>query len=264
MARRHRIKIKGSREIAAMRAAGQAASAVLVELSQALAPGRTTKEIDTLAVELMRKHDCKSTVIGYRGFTGNICISLNEEVVHGFGGPRIIQLGDIVKLDVTVTKSGWIGDNAGTFAVGEVPVETKKLLMVTEGALYNSFQYARAGLRLSELCGSIEDYVRQGGFSVVRDFVGHGIGRDLHEEPQVPNYRPQGKSPILEAGMTIAIEPMVNAGVAGVKILGDGWTVITLDRKPSAHFEHTVLITDGEPELLTARPREATAEILGL
>ncbi|MDB6080279.1 MAG: type methionyl aminopeptidase [Akkermansiaceae bacterium] len=264
MARRHRIKIKTPVEIVKMRAAGHAASAVLVELSQALAPGRTTKEIDTLAAELMRKHDCKSTVIGYRGFTGQICISLNEEVVHGIGGPRIIQHGDIVKLDVTVTKGGWIGDNAATYAVGEVPPETKRLLMTTEEALYQSFQYAKAGLRLSELCGAIEDYVKSQGFSVVRDFVGHGIGRDLHEEPQVPNYRPQGKSPTLEPGMTIAIEPMVNAGVAGIKILSDGWTVVTMDKKASAHFEHTVLITDGEPELLTARPREATAEILGL
>jgi len=264
MARRLKIKIKGPREIVAMRAAGQAAAGVLVELSQALAPGKTTKEIDTLAVELMKKHGCQSTVLGYRGFTGNICISLNEEVVHGIGGPRVIQHGDIVKLDVTVTKNGWIGDNAGTFAVGDVPLETKKLLMVTEEALYNTFQYARAGVRLAELCGSVEDYVKKHGFSVVRDFVGHGIGRDLHEEPQVPNYRPQGKSPILEPGMTIAIEPMVNAGVPGVKFMPDGWTVITNDRKMSAHFEHTVLITEGEPELLTARPREATAEILGI
>lgn len=264
MARRHRIKIKNAHEISRMRVAGEAASAVLQELAKAVEPGRTTLEIDQLAGELMRERDCRSAFLGYRGFPGQICISINEEVVHGIGGPRRIQPGDVVKLDVGIVKGGWIGDNATTVAVGDVSEETKRLLKATEESLYAAIDHARAGLRLADLCGSVEAHVKPLGFSVVREFVGHGVGRELHEEPQVPNYRPQGKSPILEPGMVLAIEPMVNAGSPGVRILDDGWTVITADRKVSAHFEHTVLVTEGEPELLTWRPKEATAEILGL
>jgi methionyl aminopeptidase len=255
MARRHKIKIKTPHEISKMRTAGQAASEILLELVKAVEPGRTTLEIDQLAKELMKERDCKSAFLGYRGFRGQICISVNEEIVHGIGGPRKIQPGDVVKLDVGVVKSGFIGDNAITVAVGEVAEETRRLLIATEESLFAAINHARAGERLADLCGAVEEYVRPLGFTVVREFVGHGVGRELHEEPQVPNYRPQGKSPILEPGMTLAIEPMVNAGTASIRILDDGWTVITTDKKPSAHFEHTVLITDGEPELLTWRPR---------
>ncbi len=264
MARRHKIKIKTPHEISRMRIAGETASEILRALAKAVEPGRTTLEIDQLAAELMRERDCRSAFLGYRGFRGQICISVNEEVVHGIGGPRRIQPGDVVKLDVGIVKGGWIGDNATTVAVGEIPDETKHLLKATEESLYIAIDHARAGTRLADLCGSVEAHVKPLGFSVVREFVGHGVGRELHEEPQVPNYRPQGKSPILEPGMVLAIEPMVNAGTPAVKILDDGWTVITADRKPSAHFEHTVLVTAGDPELLTWRPREATAEILGL
>ncbi len=264
MARRHKIKIKTPHEISRMRIAGEAASDILRTLAKAVEPGRTTLEIDQLAAELMRERDCRSAFLGYRGFRGQICISINEEVVHGIGGPRRIQPGDVVKIDVGIVKGGWIGDNATTVAVGGIPDETKRLLKATEESLYVAIGHARAGARLADLCGSVEEYVKPLGFSVVREFVGHGVGRELHEEPQVPNYRPQGKSPILEPGMVLAIEPMVNAGTPSVKILDDGWTVITADRKPSAHFEHTVLVTTGDPELLTWRPREATAEILGL
>jgi methionyl aminopeptidase len=255
MARRHKIKIKTPHEIGRMRIAGQAASEVLMELAKAVAPGRTTLEIDQLAAELMRERDCKSAFLGYRGFRGQICISVNEEVVHGIGGPRKIQPGDVVKIDVGVVKSGWIGDNAITVAVGEVSEEARRLLIATEESLFAAISHARAGERLADLCGSVEEHVKPLGFTVVREFVGHGVGRDLHEEPQVPNYRPQGKSPILEPGMVLAIEPMVNAGTRSVNILDDGWTVVTADGKPSAHFEHTVLVTEGEPELLTWRPR---------
>ncbi|MCW1912872.1 type I methionyl aminopeptidase [Luteolibacter sp. GHJ8] len=255
MARRHKIKIKTPHEIGKMRVAGQAASEVLMELVKAVEPGRTTLEIDQLAKELMKERDCKSAFLGYRGFRGQICISVNEEIVHGIGGPRKIQPGDVVKLDVGVVKSGFIGDNAITVAVGEIAEETRRLLVATEESLFAAINHARAGERLADLCGAVEEHVRPLGFTVVREFVGHGVGRDLHEEPQVPNYRPQGKSPILEPGMTLAIEPMVNAGTASIRILDDGWTVITTDKKPSAHFEHTVLVTDGEPELLTWRPR---------
>jgi methionyl aminopeptidase len=228
---------------------------VLMELVKAIEPGRTTLEIDQLAAELMRERDCKSAFLGYRGFRGQICISVNEEVVHGIGGPRKIQPGDIVTIDVGVVKNGWIGDNAITVAVGEVTDETRRLLIATEESLFQAISHARAGERLADLCGSVEEYVAPLGFTVVREFVGHGVGRDLHEEPNVPNYRPQGKSPILEPGMILAIEPMVNAGTRSIRILDDGWTVVTADGKPSAHFEHTVLITEGEPELLTWRPR---------
>jgi len=255
MAKRHKIKIKTPHEIGRMRAAGETASMILLDLVKAVEPGRTTLEIDQLAKELMKQRDCKSAFLGYRGFRGQICISVNDEIVHGIGGPRKIQPGDVVKLDVGVVKSGWIGDNAITVAVGAVPDETRRLLIATEESLFAAINHARSGERLSDLCGAVEEYVKPLGFTVVREFVGHGVGRDLHEEPQVPNYRPQGKSPILQPGMILAIEPMVNAGAPGIRILDDGWTVITTDGKPSAHFEHTVLVTDGEPELLTWRPR---------
>lgn len=264
VSRRSRIPIKSPREIEFMRTAGGIASTILQALAKEVVPGRTTGEIDKLAAEMMREHDCKSAFLGYRGFPGYTCISVNEEVVHGIGGPRRIQPGDIVKIDVGIVKSGFIGDNATTIPAGDVPMETKRLLAVTEQSLFEAIKHARAGRRLSDLCGSVEDFVEPKGFTIVREFVGHGVGRRLHEEPQVPNYRPAGKSPTLLPGMTLAIEPMVNAGVSSVRILDDGWTVITEDRKPSAHFEHTVLITSGDPEILTWRPREALPEQLGL
>ncbi|MFZ9940632.1 MAG: type I methionyl aminopeptidase [Luteolibacter sp.] len=264
VSRKTRIPIKSPREIDFMRKAGSIASTILQALAKEVAPGRSTGEIDRMAAELMREHDCKSAFLGYRGFPGHICISVNEEVVHGIGGARKIMPGDIVKIDVGIIKSGFIGDNATTIAAGDIPLETKRLLAATEQSLYEAISHARAGRRLADLCGSVEAFVAPRGFTVVREFVGHGVGRRLHEEPQIPNYRPQGKTPVLMPGMTLAIEPMVNAGVGSVRILEDGWTVITEDRKPSAHFEHTVLVTEGEPEILTARPREALPEMLGL
>lgn len=264
MAKRRKIRIKNAREIEHMRVAGRTASQILQEVVAAVEPGVTTREIDEHAAAVMKREGCKSAFLGYRGFPGYTCISVNEEVVHGIGGPRVVHPGDILKIDVGIVKNGWIGDNATTVAVGEIPVETKHLLAATEQSLYEAIDKARAGLRLAELCGAVEEHVKPLGFTVVREFVGHGVGRELHEEPQVPNYRPGGKTPILEPGMILAIEPMVNAGTPHVRILDDGWTVITADRKPSAHFEHTVLVTDGEPELLTDRPRLATPELLGI
>lgn len=264
MSRKLRIPIKSPREIELMRTAGSIASTILQALAKEVVPGRTTGEIDRLAAELMAAHDCKSAFLNYRGFPGYTCISVNEEVVHGIGGPRRILPGDIVKIDVGIIKSGFIGDNATTVAAGDVPPETKRLLAATEQSLFEAISHARAGRRLADLCGAVEEFVAPRGFAVVREFVGHGVGRRLHEEPQVPNYRPKGKTPILMPGMTLAIEPMVNAGVPTVRILDDGWTVITDDRKPSAHFEHTVLITSGDPEILTWRPREALPAMLGL
>ncbi len=247
-----------------MRKAGSIASTILQALAKEVAPGKTTGEIDLLAADLMREHECKSAFLGYRGFPGHICISVNEEVVHGIGGLRKILPSDIVKIDVGIVKSGFIGDNATTVAAGDIPLETKRLLAVTEQSLFEAIHHARAGCRLADLCGAVEEFAAPRGFTIVREFVGHGVGRRLHEEPQVPNYRPQGRTPTLLPGMTLAIEPMVNAGVSSVRILDDGWTVITDDHRPSAHFEHTVLITSGEPEILTWRPREALPEMLGL
>lgn len=263
-ARRARIPIKSPREIDAMRLAGATASEILQLLAKEVAPGRTTGEIDKLAAALMAERACKSAFLGYRGFPGQICISVNEEVVHGIGGDRKIMPGDIVKIDVGIVKNGFIGDNATTVAVGDVALETRRLLAATEQSLYEAISHARAGRRLADLCGAVEEYVSPLGFTVVREFVGHGVGRRLHEEPQIPNYRPHGKSPILMAGMTLAIEPMINLGTPRVRILDDGWTVITEDRKPSSHFEHTVLVTPGEPEILTDRPRTALPVMLGL
>lgn len=264
MAKRKRIKIKGPREVALMREAGRIASDILQQTAAFVEPGVTTLQIDEFAGGLMRKQGCKSAFLGYRGFPAFTCISVNEEVVHGIGGARRIQPGDVLSIDVGIVHNGWIGDNAMTVPVGEIPLETKRLLAATEQSLFEAIDKARAGLRLAELCGAVEEYVEPRGFTVVREFVGHGVGRDLHEEPQIPNYRPQGKTPILEPGMVLAIEPMVNAGTGRVRILRDGWTVVTEDGLPSAHFEHTVLVTDGEPELLTDRPRIATPELLGL
>lgn len=264
MARKVRIPIKSPREIEAMRLAGSIAASILQALAKEVVPGRTTGEIDKLAAELMVQHECKSAFLGYRGFPAYTCISVNEEVVHGIGGPRKIMPGDVVSIDVGIVKGGFIGDNATTVAAGDIPLETKRLLAVAEQSLYEAISHVRAGGRLADVCGAVEEFAVPHGFAVVREFVGHGVGRRLHEEPQIPNYRPGGKTPILEAGMTLAIEPMINAGVASVRILDDGWTVITGDRKPSAHFEHTVLVTEGEPEILTDRPRVALPEMLGL
>jgi len=262
--RKARIPIKSPREIEAMREAGSVASAILQALAAGVAPGRTTEEIDRLAAGLMEQHGCKSAFLGYRGFPAYTCISVNEGVVHGIAGARRILPGDVVSIDVGIIKNGFIGDNATTVSVGDIPMETQRLLAATEESLFRAIEHARPGRRLADLCGAVEEFVAPLGFSIVREFVGHGVGSRLHEEPQIPNYRPSGKTPVLAPGMTLAIEPMVNAGVAGVRILQDGWTVVTADRKPSAHFEHTVLVTEGEPEILTARPRQALPEMFGL
>ena len=264
MGNKRKIPIKTAAEIARMRVAGEIASAILQETAKAIEPGKTTLEIDQVAAKLIDQHGATSAFLGYRGFPGTICISVNEEVVHGIGGQRRIQPGDLVKIDVGIKKSGWIGDNAMTVPVGPISDEAKRLLVATEQSLFEAIDRARAGKRLAELCGSVEKYVRTFGFAVVRDLVGHGVGRELHEDPQVPNYRPMERTPVLKPGMILAIEPMVNAGTGKVDWLDDGWTVATRDRKPSAHFEHTVLITDGDPELLTWRPRTALPEQLGL
>ena len=249
------IPIKTAREIEKMRIACQAAGEVLERTSVLVQPGVTTKEIDLAAAQFMAEAACKSAFLGYRGFPGNICISINEEVVHGIAGSRKIQYGDVVKLDIGVIKDGWVGDTATTVPVGVVDEAVQQLLRVTEESLRIAITHATDGTRLGDLSASVEEAVIEHGFTVVREFVGHGVGRKLHEEPQIPNYGRKGSGPRMKAGMTLAIEPMVNLGGAAVKILPDKWTVVTADGKPSAHFEHTVLITRGEPEILTWREK---------
>ena len=253
------IPIKSAKEVEAMRRACRTASDVLEKVSELVRPGVTTKDIDDAAADFMHEARVRSAFLGYRlghrVFPGNICISLNDEVVHGIGSQRRIQYGDIVKLDIGVIQDGWVGDTATTVPVGMVDDRVDELLRVTESALQRSIAQATEGARLGDICAEIEDEAVRHRFSVVREFVGHGVGRKLHEEPQIPNYGKRGSGPRLKSGMTLAIEPMVNMGTAAVRLLEDGWTVKTADGMPSAHFEHTVLITKGEPEILTWREK---------
>ena len=251
------IPIKSAREIDKMRQACRTGSDILERVSELVRPGISTKEVDEAAADFMQDAGVKSAFLGYRlghrVFPGNICISLNDEIVHGIGSQRRIQYGDIVKLDIGVVQDGWVGDTAATVAVGMIQERTEKLLRVTENALRRAISTASEGVRLGDLCAEIEEEAVDNQFNVVREFVGHGVGRKLHEEPQVPNYGKRGSGPRLKAGMTLAIEPMINSGTAAVRLLDDGWTVCTADGMPSAHFEHTVLITKAEPEILTWR-----------
>ena len=253
------IPIKSAREIEKMRQACRTASDILDRVSELVRPGITTKEVDEAAAYFMQEANVKSAFLGYRlghrVFPGNICISLNDEVVHGIASQRRIQYGDIVKLDIGVIEDGWVGDTAATVPVGMVEERIDQLLRVTETALERAIRIAREGTRLGDICAEIEDEAKRSRFSVVREFVGHGVGRKLHEEPQIPNYGKRGSGPKLKAGMTLAIEPMINLGAAAVRLLDDGWTVRTADGTPSAHFEHTVLITKDEPEILTWRAK---------
>lgn len=251
------IPIKSGREIDKMRQACRSASEVLERVSDIVRPGVTTKEVDEAAADFMHEAGVKSAFLGYRlghrVFPGNICISLNEEVIHGIGSQRRIQYGDIVKLDIGVVQDGFIGDTATTVAVGMVDDRTERLLRVTQKALGRAIEIAQPGYRIGDIGAVIEEEAVRANFSVVREFVGHGVGRKLHEEPQIPNYGRRGSGAKLKPGMTLAIEPMINCGTASVKLMDDGWTASTADKMPSAHFEHTVLITKGEPEILTCR-----------
>jgi methionyl aminopeptidase len=253
------IPIKSAREVEKMRQACRTASEILDRVSDLVRPGISTKEIDEAAAVFMQEARVKSAFLGYRlghrVFPGNICISLNDEVVHGIASQRRVQYGDIVKLDIGVIEDGWVGDTAATVAVGMVDERVDLLMRVTENALERAIRIAHEGTRLGDICAEIEDEARRNRFSVVREFVGHGVGRKLHEEPQIPNYGKRGSGPRLKAGMTLAIEPMINMGTAAVRLLDDGWTVLTADGLPSAHFEHTVLITKDEPEILTWRAK---------
>lgn len=254
------IILKTERDLEAMRPACAVASAVLEEVGAFVRPGVTTRQIDEFAGEAIKRHGAKSAFLGYRKYPCHVCISVNEEVVHGLAKDRRIEFGDIVSLDVGVRYNGFIGDTAKTVPVGGCGVAAQRLLDVTEQALHEGIAQALPGNRVVDISRAIQRYVESHGYSVVREFVGHGVGRSVHEEPQIPNFVEQGKTtPKLRPGMTIAIEPMVNAGRPDVKILKDGWTVVTVDGQLSAHFEHTVLVTEGEPEILTCREKMASA-----
>jgi methionyl aminopeptidase len=249
------IIFKTPRDLEAMRPACRVAREVLDAVSAFIHPGVTTKQIDDYAAEAIRQRGAKSAFLGYRKYPCHICISVNEEVVHGIAKDRRVEFGDIISLDVGVRHNGFIGDNARTVPVGGCGVAAQRLLDVTEQSLHLGIAQARNGNRVADISRAIQHHVESHGYSVVREFVGHGVGRSVHEEPQVPNFVESGKkSPLLRPGMTIAIEPMVNAGRADVKILKDKWTVVTSDNQLSAHFEHTVLITEGEAEILTVAP----------
>jgi len=251
------ILLKSERDLEAMRPACAIAGKVLNEVAAFIQPGVTTGRVDEFAAERIRDYGARSAFLGYRKYPCHICISVNEQVVHGLAGSRQLRFGDIVSLDVGVVHNGFIGDTAKTVAVGGCSVEAQRLMDVTEKSLGEGIAQALPGRRIVDISRAIQTYVESSGFSIVREFVGHGVGRSMHEEPQVPNFVEGNKaSPKLRPGMTLAIEPMVNAGLPGVKILNDCWTVVTQDGSLSAHFEHTVLVTEGEPEILTCPEKQ--------
>lgn len=249
------ILLKSERDLEAMRPACAVASTVLEEVAAHVRPGITTRELDQFAAERIKSYGAKSAFLGYRKYPCHVCLSVNEQVVHGLSGSRRVEFGDIVSIDVGVFYNGFVGDTARTVAVGGCDVAAQRLMDVTEQALHEGIRQARAGNRVVDISRAVQTYVERNGFSVVREFVGHGVGRNVHEEPQVPNFVENRTSPKLRAGMTLAIEPMVNAGRREVEMLKDGWTVVTKDGSLSAHFEHTVLITEAEPEILTCREK---------
>ncbi|WP_066058504.1 type I methionyl aminopeptidase [Robertmurraya korlensis] len=245
------IICKTPREIEIMREAGRIVALTHQELKKHIVPGITTMELDKIAEAFIRKHDAIPSFKGYNGFTGSICASVNEELVHGIPGNRMLNNGDIISIDIGAEYNGYHGDSAWTYAVGSIDEETQRLLDVTEESLYKGLNEAKPGDRLSNISHAIQAYVEANGFSVVREYVGHGIGQDLHEDPQIPHYGPPNKGPRLKPGMVLAVEPMVNAGSRYVKTLADDWTVVTVDGSMCAHFEHTIAITETGFEVLT-------------
>jgi methionyl aminopeptidase len=245
------IIIKSDSDLERMRESCRIAARVRDEVARSTAPGVTTAELGEYADELVRKAGGKSAFLGYRGFPGQICVSMNDAVVHGIPGDRRVEIGDIVSLDIGVFFDGFYGDTATTVMVGVTDPGVIKLVRTTERALDAGLSVARSGKRLSDVSHAIQKVAEENGFSIVRDFVGHGIGRELHEEPQIPNFGSPDRGPRLKPGMTLAIEPMVNMGKRDVEVQEDGWTVLTKDGLPSAHFEHTVAICEGGVEILT-------------
>lgn len=245
------IELKNPAQIERMRKAGKIVADTLELMRETVRPGITTGELDRIAEEYILKCGAIPTFKGYNGFPATLCTSVNEEVVHGFPGLRTLQSGDIISIDCGATFDGYVGDSAITLGVGEISEDLQKLLRVTEEALMLGIPQAIKGNRLQDISHAIQTHVEAHGLSVVRDYVGHGIGRAMHEDPQIPNYGKPGRGPRLEIGMVLAIEPMINLGTYEVKTLSDHWTVVTKDGKASAHFEHTVAITENGPEILT-------------
>lgn len=246
------IYVKSPREIELMRQAGKITAGARSIARQAVAAGVSTKQIDKCVHEFIVKSGAVPTFLGYGGFPGSACISVNDEVIHGIPGKRKLNEGDIVSLDVGATFKGFVGDCAGTFPVGKISEEAQKLIDVTRQSFFEGIRFAKPGYRISDIGAAIQDYVESHGFSVVREYVGHGVGRELHEAPEIPNYRSGRRpDPRIVKGMTLAIEPMVIIGSREIAVLDDDWTVITCDGSWAAHYENTIVVTDGEPEILT-------------
>jgi len=245
------IIVKSAGEIAAMRRAGMVVASILKILSKKIRSGMTTGQLDDIAVRELTRYGAIPSFKGYRGFPATVCVSINEEIVHGIPGERVIQEGDIVSLDFGAIVDGFHGDAALTVGVGSISPQAKQLLQITKSCLEVGISVARAGAHLGDISAAIQHCAESRGFSVVREYTGHGIGREMHEEPQIPNFGPPGQGPVLRKGMTLAIEPMVNIGGWQTKVKDDHWTVVTADGNLSAHFEKTIAITDGEAEVLT-------------
>ncbi len=245
------IIIKNPREIELMRVAGKITAGARTIGRQMVAPGVTTEEINKEIFEFITKSGAAPSFLNYGGFPGSACISVNDEVIHGIPGKRRVNAGDIVSVDVGAFIGGFHCDCCGTSPAGETTEEAKRLIEVTRQSFFEGLKFARVGYRISDISHAIQDYVEGKGYSLVREYVGHGVGRNLHEGPEVPNYGAPGHGPRLVPGMTIAIEPMVNMGAAAIRVLENDWTVVTMDGSWSAHYENTILITDGEPEILT-------------
>ena len=245
------IAIKNGHELERMRKACKITAAARALAGEMVKPGVSTKAIDQAVHDFIVAQGAKPSFLNYNGFPASACISVNSTVIHGIPGGYILKDGDIVSIDVGAFYKGFHGDCAATFACGAISAEAQKLIDVTRQSFYEGMKFATKGKRVQDISHAIQTYVESNGFSIVRSFVGHGVGRKLHEEPEVPNFGHPGRGPRLVKGMTLAVEPMVNAGIHDVRILKDGWTVVTADGKLSAHYENTVLITDGEPEILT-------------
>ena len=245
------IIIKSEREIAAMQQAGRIVAIVLGMLSEQVRPGMKTKELDIIAARELERLGAKPSFKGYRGFPANLCVSVNDEVVHGIPGERVLGEGDIVSLDLGAIFMGFQGDAAVTIGVGEISPQARQLMETTEGALKAGIAAARSGARLGDISAAIQDYAESRDYSVVREYTGHGIGREMHEEPQIPNFGLPGQGPELKKGMTLALEPMLNAGDWRTRLGSDHWVVLTADGSLSAHFEHTIAVTNDGPEVLT-------------
>ena len=246
------ISLKSDREIQAMRKAGRLTAQARALAGSMVRPGVTTHEIDTAVRRFIESHGAKPSFLGYAGFPGSACISVNDVVIHGIPGPLKLKEGDIVSVDVGAYIGGFHGDCAATYPCGKISEEAQRLIDVTRQSFFEGFAQAREGNRISDISHAVQAYVEVNGFSVVREYVGHGVGRNMHEAPEIPNYGAPGHGPKLLRGMTIAVEPMVNAGTAAIRQMSDGWTVKTRDGKYAAHYENTILITAGEPEILTA------------